>query len=207
MDQQEFQISPRQTYALLNLVWAFFVVLILVFFIISLILRRPPIDSLNLHISAVIMGIFSIMILVFQGKLRGNLADGRLFPRLLDLDSWGLNPKAAGKLRVLELPERAQRLMLQAHVVFRTLIWLTAVVMASFGLVLTLLGGRFRFMVLFGVVALTVMFFNYPSYPMFSQQEARWKGFLETKAGKRILKKDAASFRESGDGESSEGPG
>ena len=192
MDQKEFQITPKQTFALLNLMWAFLTVLVLVFFIVALILRPAPLDSLNLHIAAVIMGIFSILILLFQGKLRGNLADGRLFPRLLDLDSWGLSPKAAQSLRVLELPERAERLMLQAHVVFRTLIWITAVLMASFGLVLVLFGGRYRFMVLFGIVALTVQFYNYPSYPMFIQQQDRWRGFLETKAGKRALKRDAA---------------
>lgn len=195
MDQQEYQITPKQTFALLNLFWLFLGILILVFFAAALIFRRAPLDSFNLHISAVIMGVFSIMILIFQGKLRGNLSDGRLFPRLLDMDSWGLNPKAAQKLKVLELPERAERLMLQAHVVFRTLIWLTAVVIASFGLVLTLLGGRFRFMVLFGVVALTVMFYNYPSYPMFIKQQERWRGFLETKVGKRLIKKDSATPR------------
>jgi len=195
LDQQEYQITPKQTFALLNLFWLFLGILILVFFAAALIFRRAPLDSFNLHISAVIMGVFSIMILIFQGKLRGNLSDGRLFPRLLDMDSWGLNPKAAQKLKVLELPERAERLMLQAHVVFRTLIWLTAVVIASFGLVLTLLGGRFRFMVLFGVVALTVMFYNYPSYPMFIKQQERWRGFLETKVGKRLIKKDSATPR------------
>jgi len=195
LERQEYQITPKETFALLNLFWLFLGILILGFFAISLIFQRAPVVSLNLHISAVIMGIFSIMILVFQGKLRGNLADGRLFPRVLDLDSWGLNPKAAQKLKVLDLPERAERLMLQAHVVFKTLIWLTAVVIASFGLVLTLLGGRFRFMVLFGVVALPVMFYNYPSYPMFIKQQERWRGFLETKVGRRILKKDAAAPR------------
>ncbi len=192
MDKEEYQITPKETFALLNLFWLFLGILILGFFVVSLIFRRPPVVSLNLHISAVIMGLFSILILVFQGKMRGNLADGRLFPRLLNLDSWGLNPKAAQKLRVLELPQRAERLMLQAHVVFRTLIWLTAVLIASFGLVLTLVGGRYRFMVLFGIVALTIMFYNYPSYPMFIKQQERWNGFLETKVGKRILKKDLA---------------
>lgn len=193
MQPQEHQATPKQIFALLNLIWASLVVLVLVFFVISLAFRPAPVSSLNLHISAVIMALFSLMILVFQGKLRGNLADGRLFPRLLDLDSWGLNPRAAEKLRVLELPERAERLMLQAHVIFRNLIWLTALLIAFFGLVLTLLGGRYRFMVLFGIVALTVQFYNYPSYPMFLQQQERWKGFLQSRAGKRALAKDPAS--------------
>jgi len=196
LSTQEYQITPRQTFALLNLIWAFFAVLILVFFLIGLIFRRGPVNSVNLYISAVIMALLSILILFFQGKMRGNLADGRLFPRLLDLDSWGLNPKTAAKLRVLELPQRAERLMLQAHVVFRTLIWLTSMVMASFGLVLTLLGGRYRFMILFGVVALTVMVYNYPSYPMFILQQKRWQGFLETKTARRILKKERAATGE-----------
>ncbi len=185
MHQQVHGITPKQAFALLNLVWAALSVFVLILFVVAWILRPPPVDSLNLHIVAIIMGIFSIMILMFQGKLRTNLADGRLFPRFLDLDSWGLNPGAADKLRLLELPERGAQLMLQAHVVFRVLIWATAIVIAGFGLALTLLIGRWRFMGLFGIVALTVLVYNYPSYPMFMAQQARWKNFLETKTGRR----------------------
>jgi Flp pilus assembly protein TadB len=189
MDRKVHGITPKQAFALLNLVWAALAVFVLILFVVAWVLRPPPIDSLNLHIVAVIMGIFSIMILMFQGKLRTNLTDGKLFPRFLDLDSWGLNPASADKLRLLELPERGDQLMLQAHVVFRVLIWVTAMVIAAFGLVLTLYIGRWRFMGLFGIVALTVMFYNYPSYPMFMKQQKRWRGFLETKTGRRAVKR------------------
>ena len=185
MDHQVQGITPKQTFALLNLVWLALAVLVLILFLVAWILRPEPVDSLNLQIGAVILGLLSIVILMFQGKLRSNLADGKLFPRFLDLDSWGLNLKAADKLRVLELPERGEQLMLQAHVVFRILIWITAMVIAGFGLFLTLCIGKWRFMGLFGIVTLTVLFYNYPSYPMFKEQQGRWRAFLETKTGRR----------------------
>jgi len=188
MDHQVQGITPKQTFALLNLVWVALAILLLILFVVAWILKPTPVDSLNLHIGAVIMGVLSIVILMFQGKLRTNLADGKLFPRFLDLDSWGLNPRAADRLRVLELPERGEQLMLQAHVVFRVLIWITAMVIAGFGLFLTLFIGKWRFMGLFGAVALTVLFHNYPSYPMFMAQQRRWRSFLETKTGKRAMK-------------------
>jgi hypothetical protein len=185
MDPQIQGITPKQTFALLNLVWVVLAVVILILFLVAWVLRPEPVDSLKMHIGAVIMGILSIVILMFQGKLRTNLADGKLFPRFLDLDSWGLNPKAADRLRTLELPERGEQLMLQAHVVFRTLIWITSMVIAGFGLFLTLVIGKWRFMGLFGTVALTVLFYNYPSYPIFMAQQKRWRDFLETKTGRR----------------------
>jgi hypothetical protein len=70
-------------------------------------------------------------------------------------------------------------------VVFRILIWITADAIAVFGLVLTFMIGRWRFMGLFGGVALAVLFHNYPSYPMFMEQHKRWRGYLETKGAKK----------------------
>ena len=123
MDQEIPRITPKQAFALLNLIWAAIVLLILILAIVAWVARPARVDSIHYHLGAVILGILSIVILMFQGKLRGNLTDGRLFPRFLDPDSWGLNPRAAARVKELELPERGDYLMLQAHVVFRVFIW------------------------------------------------------------------------------------
>ncbi|UCG38885.1 MAG: hypothetical protein JSV00_01215 [bacterium] len=145
---------------------------------------RPARDGgVRPHAAAVVLGVVSIAILVLQARLKGNLSDARMFPRFLDLDSWGLSPAAAQRLRNLTLPERADHLMLQAHVVFRFFIWGLGVVVGVFGLALALWSGQWRFTALFGVVALTILFYNYPSYPDFVKQNERWKVYLEEGRG------------------------
>ena len=181
MEQETSKATPKQIFALLNLVWAVFVLLILVLAVVAWIGRPPVVDSLSYHIGAVILGVLSIVILMFQGKLRKNLTDGKLFPRFLDVSSWGLNPKAAAKVQELELPERGDHLMLQAHVVFKVLSWFAAALMASFGIFLTFMTGYWRFTGLFCTVSITTLFYSYPSYPMFIQQHERWRKYLEVK--------------------------
>jgi hypothetical protein len=185
MDQEVPRITPKQAFALLNLIWAVVVLLVLVFAVVAWIGRPPRVDSIHYHIGAVILGILSIVVLLFQGKMRSNLTDGKLFPRFLDLDSWGFNPKATQRIRDLQLPERGDQLMLQAHVVFRILIWITAAVVAAFGIILTFITGYWRFTGLFCGVAIASLFHNYPSYPMFMQQQARWRKYVETKSTKK----------------------
>jgi len=185
MNQEIPRITPKQTFALLNLIWAAFVLLVLVFAVVAWVGRPPRVDSIHYHIGAVILGILSIVILMFQGKLRGNLTDGKLFPRFLDLDSWGLNPRVTARVKELPLPERGDHLMLQAHVVFRILIWIAAVVVAAFGLILTFITGYWRFTGLFCCVAIATLFHNYPSYPMFVQQNERWRKYIEVKGAKK----------------------
>jgi hypothetical protein len=182
MDQEISHVTPKQTFALLNLIWAAFVLLILVLAVVAWISRPPTVDYLPYHLGAVILGILSMAILMFQGKLRKNLTDGKLFPRFLDLASWGLNPKATAKVQELELPERGDHLMMQAHVVFRVLNWVAAAVMAAFGIFLTFITGYWRFTGLFCTVAITTLFYSYPSYPMFKQQHERWRKYLEVKS-------------------------
>jgi hypothetical protein len=184
MEQDIPRVTPKQTFALLNLIWAAFVLLILILAVVAWFGRPLTVDSLSYHIGAVILGVLSIVILMFQGKLRGNLTDSKLFPRFLDVNSWGLNPKASAKVQELQLPERGDYLMLQAHVVFRVLTWLAAAVMAAFGIFLTFMTGYWRFTGLFCVVAITTLFYSYPSYPMFVQQHVRWRKYLEVKGGK-----------------------
>jgi len=185
VDQEHSRITPKQTFALLNLIWAAFVLLVMIFAVVAWIGRPAAVDSIHYHIGAVILGILSIGILMFQGKLRGNLTDGRLFPRFLDLNSWGLNPRTAEKVKELQLPERGDHLMLQAHVVFRVLIWFAAAVVAVFGLILTFITGYWRFTGLFCGVAIATLFHNYPSYPMFMAQQQRWGKYVEIKNTKK----------------------
>lgn len=181
MEQEIPSVTPKQTFALLNLIWAFFVLLILILAIVAWVARPPAVDFLPYHIGAIIFVILGFIILMFQGKMRVNLTDGKLFPRFLDVRSWGLNPKAAARVQSLELPERGDHLMLQAHVVFRILSWIAALVNAGFGIFLTFMTGYWRFSGLFCIVAITTLFYSYPSFPRFMEQHERWRKYLAVK--------------------------
>ena len=64
------------------------------------------------------LGALSVALFIAQVKINQNLKDEKLFPRILDLGSWGLKPEMADQLQELKVPERGVHLILQAHVIF-----------------------------------------------------------------------------------------
>ena len=133
---------------------------------------------------SVALGAVSIGLFFAQIKLRQNLTDEKLFPRILDLGSWGLKPEAAEQLKELEVPERGVQLILQAHVIFGIVIWAMADAVAIFGLFLSLATGDPRFMGIFGVVSLVQLLWFRPRGAAFKEQLARWERYVATNRGK-----------------------
>ena len=129
------------------------------------------------------LGAVSLGLLVAQVKLRQNLTDEKLFPRILDLGSWGLRPEMAEQLKELQVPERGVQLILQAHVIFGIVIWAMAEAVAVFGLFLSLATGDPRLMGIFGAVALAQLLRFRPKERAFGEQIKRWHQYVEVNRG------------------------
>jgi hypothetical protein len=129
------------------------------------------------------LGAVSLGLLVAQVKLRQNLTDEKLFPRILDLGSWGLKPEMAEQLKELQVPERGVQLILQAHVIFGIVIWAMAEAVAVFGLFLSLATGDPRLMGIFGAVALAQLLRFRPKERAFGEQIKRWERYVEMNRG------------------------
>ena len=137
------------------------------------------------------LGAVSIGLLFAQIKLRQNLSDERLFPRILDLGSWGLSPDAAEKLQELRVPERGVQLILQALVIFSIVIWAMAEAVAVFGLFLSLATGDPRLMGIFGAAAVVQLFWFRPKGAAFREQLVRWERYVEVNRGQVGESRDA----------------
>jgi hypothetical protein len=137
------------------------------------------------------LGAVSIGLLFAQVKLRQNLSDERLFPRILDLGSWGLSPDAAEQFKELQVPERGVQLILQAHVIFSIVIWAMAEVVAVFGLFLSLATGDPRLMGIFGAAAFAQLLWFRPQERAFGEQLKRWKRYVEMNRGQVGESRDA----------------
>jgi hypothetical protein len=136
-------------------------------------------EPLTYALAAISAGLF-----LAQFKLRQNLTDEKLFPRILDLGSWGLRPDVADQLKELQVPERGVQLILQAHVIFGIVIWAMAEAVAVFGLVLSILTGELRLMGVFGAVALAQLIWSRPRDRAFREQLKRWERYVATNRGK-----------------------
>ncbi len=130
------------------------------------------------------LGAVSVGLLLAQIKLRQNLMDEKLFPRILDLGSWGLRPDVAEQFKELQVPERGIQLILQAHVIFGVVIWAMAEAVAVFGLVLSLFTGDPRLMGIFGSVALAQLIWFRPRERAFKEQLKRWERYVEMNRGR-----------------------
>jgi hypothetical protein len=142
------------------------------------------------------LGAVSVGLLLAQIKLRQNLMDKKLFPRILDLGSWGLRPDVAEQFKELQVPERGIQLILQAHVIFGVVIWAMAEAVAVFGLVLSLVTGDPRLMGIFGSVALVQLIWFRPRERAFKEQLRRWGRYVEMNRGR--LQEPAPSTQDPG---------
>lgn len=168
---------------LLRLVWGGMVLFAGACVLVSWIaLRGGAADSHGLTATAA-LGALGATLLAAQYRLRLNLDDARLFPRILDLGSWGLDGKDRERLQGLEVPERGARLIFRAHVVFGTLIWAMADAVAILGLVLAALTGEALYTVLFGTLALAGLLWTRPSEKGFREQMIRWERYVERNRG------------------------
>lgn len=138
------------------------------------------------HGGAIVLSLGAVSLALFfaQIKINQNLKDDKLFPRILDLGSWGLKPEMAEQLQELKVPERGVQLILQAHVIFGIIIWAMAEMVAVFGLFLSLLTRDPRLMNIFGLMSLAQLIWFRPNTAAFREQVRRWERYVATNRGK-----------------------
>ncbi len=175
----------------LRIVWGAMVFSVAVYAAIAWMVRTRAVGleaggAVTMALGAVSFGLFFAQI-----KLRQNLSDERLFPRILDLGSWGLRPDVAEQLKELQVPERGVQLILQAHVIFGIVIWAMAEAVAVFGLFLSLATGDPRLMGIFGAAAVVQLFWFRPKEAAFKEQITRWHRYVEMNRGQVGESRDA----------------
>ena len=178
-------MSYERGMKVLQIIWGAMIFSVGVYAAIAWMVRIRPVagdvgGTLTMALGAVSIGLF-----IAQIKLRQNLTDEKLFPRILDLGSWGLRPDAAEQLKELQVPERGVQLILQAHVIFGIIIWAMAEAVAVFGLVLTFISGDPRLMGVFGSVALIQLMWFRPRGAAFREQLVRWHRYVEMNRGRQ----------------------
>ena len=178
-------MSYERGMKVLQIIWGAMIFSVGVYAAIAWMVRTRPVagdvgGTLTMALGAVSIGLF-----IAQVKLRQNLTDEKLFPRILDLGSWGLRPDAAEQLKELQVPERGVQLILQAHVIFGIIIWAMAEAVAVFGLVLTFISGDPRLMGVFGSVVLIQLMWFRPRGAAFREQLVRWHRYVEMNRGRQ----------------------
>ncbi len=183
MSQDLTTMSHEKGMKVLQIIWGAMVFSVGVYTAIAWMVRTKTLEgdvggTMTMALVAVSVGLF-----VAQVKLRQNLTDGKLFPRILDLGSWGLRPDVAEQLKELQVPERGVQLILQAHVIFGIVIWAMAEAVAVFGLILSIVTGDPRLMGVFGSVALLQLIWFRPKERAFGEQIRRWHRYVEMNRG------------------------
>ena len=161
MVQDLTTLSHERGLKVLQLIWGAMVFSVGVYMAIAWMVQKR-ISASDPGVLTMALGAVSAGLFLAQIMLSKNLADEKLFPRILDLGSWGMRPEAAEKLKELHVPERGVQLILQAHVTIGIVIWAMAEAVAVFGLVLTFMAGDSRFMGIFGAVALVQLIWFRP---------------------------------------------
>ena len=185
MTQDLTTLSHERGMKVLQIIWGAMVLSVGVYAAIAWMMRTRAMGSggggeaITVSLGAVSIGLF-----LAQFKLHQNLTDEKLFPRILDLGSWGLRPEMAERLQELQVPERGVQLILQAHLIFGVVIWAMAEAVAAFGLVLSMITGDPRLMGIFGSVALAQLLWFRPRPRAFGEQLKRWERYVETNRGK-----------------------
>ena len=183
MAQDLTGLSHEKGIKVLQIIWGAMVFSVAVYAAIAWMVRTRAVGLDAGGPVTMALGAVSIGLLFAQVKLRQNLSDERLFPRILDLGSWGLSPDAAEQLKELQVPERGVQLILQAHVIFSVVIWAMAEAVAVFGLFLSLATGDPRLMAVFGLVALLQLIWFRPKEKAFGEQLKRWHRYVEMNRG------------------------
>jgi hypothetical protein len=183
MTQDLATMSHEKGMKVLQIIWGAMVLSVGVYAAIAWLVRTRAVGLDAGGAVTMSLGAVSLGLLVAQVKLRQNLTDEKLFPRILDLGSWGLKPEMAEQLKELQVPERGVQLILQAHVIFGIVIWAMAEAVAVFGLFLSLATGDPRLMGIFGVVALAQLLWFRPKERAFREQIKRWERYVEMNRG------------------------
>ncbi len=183
MTQDLTSMSHERGMKVLQIIWGAMVFSVGVYAAIAWMVRTRAVVLDTGGTMTMALGAVSVALFLAQFKLHQNLTDEKLFPRILDLGSWGLRPEMAERLKELQIPERGVQLILQAHVIFGIVIWAMAEAVAAFGLVLSMITGDPRLMGVFGTVALAQLLWFRPRPKAFEEQIGRWHRYVEANRG------------------------
>lgn len=182
---QDLATLPHERgFKALAMIWGAMVFSLAVYAVIAWKMPVRVTSGPNSKILGLALGVVGAGLFLAQFRLQRNLRDEKLFPRILDLGSWGLRPEAAQRIQELNVPERGVQLILQAYIIFSVVIWAMAEAVAIFGLFLTLLAGDSRYMTVFGAAALLQFLLFRPREGAFLEQVKRWRRYVETNRGK-----------------------
>lgn len=183
MAQDLITMSHDQGMKVLQIIWGAIIFSVGVYAAIAWMVRTRTLEGDASGAMTMALGAVSVGLFIAQVKLGQNLTDEKLFPRILDLGSWGLRPEVAEQLKELQVPERGVQLILQAHVIFGIVIWAMAEAVAVFGLLLSIVTGDPRLMGIFGSVALAQLLWFRPRKRAFEEQLGRWHRYVERNRG------------------------
>ena len=183
MAQDLITMSHDQGMKVLQIIWGAMIFSVGVYAAIAWMVRTRTLEGDASGAMTLALGAVSVGLFIAQVKLGQNLTDKKLFPRILDLGSWGLRPEVAEQLKELQVPERGVQLILQAHVIFGIVIWAMAEAVAVFGLLLSIITGDPRLMGIFGSVALAQLLWFRPRKRAFEEQIGRWHRYVEANRG------------------------
>ena len=183
MAQDLITMSHDQGMKVLQIIWGAMIFSVGVYAAIAWMVRTRTLEGDASGAMTLALGAVSVGLFIAQVKLGQNLTDEKLFPRILDLGSWGLRPEVAEQLKELQVPERGVQLILQAHVIFGIVIWAMAEAVAVFGLLLSIITGDPRLMGIFGSVALAQLLWFRPRKRAFEEQIGRWHRYVEANRG------------------------
>jgi hypothetical protein len=172
-------VSPRQGFRVLQFIWAMMVVSLGIMALVAYFIPAGGMGNVSSGTAAMVGGVVAGILFTVQLKLRQNLSDKNLFPRILDLDSWGLGEDTSARLKEMQVPERGGQLILQAHLVFGIITWAMAEMVGALGLALTFMSGQQSFMGVFGAIALAEFVLFRPAGGAFEKQLEGWGKYVE----------------------------
>ena len=177
-------VSAQQGYRVLHIIWLAMAISVGVYVMLARLISPAP--TLDSDTSGFLAGAFILIgfaVIAVQLLLRSNIKDTRLFPRIMDLESWAMNPQQADRLREMPVQERGKELILQARVIFGVILWALADGIAVMGLVLSLLSADQRYVMGFGLAALANLLYFRPNRADYEEQVKRWWRYVEMKEG------------------------
>jgi hypothetical protein len=168
--------GTEQGWKVLNAIWLIMLLLSGLCYLGANVIKMPPSPGLEKFLFPV-LAIVTGAEMFFQVLVRKNISDEKLFSRILDLDSWALSEEQKASLKTLQVPERGEALILQAHIVFNIVTWAIGSSFALYGLLLAILTGDKRYAAGFVVVTVLNMLYFRPVRSKFDEQVVRWRRF------------------------------
>jgi hypothetical protein len=174
-------VTPEQGTRALKVMWTVMLVLMGVLYVIPM-GRVADLGRYSEYALPSALAV-AVLLVIIQIQVRRNLADDKLFPRLLDLGSWSLPEEKKKELKELRVPDRGVTLILTAHFIFNLIVWSLADGIAVLGRVVgAFTGDQSQVDTLFVVAAVSMLYFR-PRSDALAEQVKRWRRSVEAGRG------------------------